>query len=267
VVCGTGPLLFLNQGDGTFQIKRDAFKFAQPAQGTFTHAAVADYDRDGRLDIYFCTYMYYLGLDQYHYPIPYYDARNGPPNCLFHNEGNGLLLSATEETGLNADNDRYSFLAPGATLTPMGCQTCLWPTILAALSFIATTAMEPSRLSRARPALRRRRGDELRWCDFDNDGHQDVYVPSMWEAAGQRVSSDKAVSRECPERIFASSTSGTRAAMRSIEIRETGAFKTSAGKPASRWAAGAGPRISGISIMTVTPTSMSPMGIFPAGSE
>jgi hypothetical protein len=58
-----------------------------PPQGTFTHAAVADYDGDGRLDIYFCLYMYYLGLDQYHYPIPYYDARNGPPNCLFHNEG------------------------------------------------------------------------------------------------------------------------------------------------------------------------------------
>ena len=81
---------------------------AQP-QGTFTHAAIADYDRDGRLDIYFCMYMYYLGLDQYHYPIPYYDARNGPPNCLFHNEGNGNFVETTEAAGLNADNDRYSF--------------------------------------------------------------------------------------------------------------------------------------------------------------
>ena len=87
VVCGTGPLLFINQGDGTFALKHDAFKFARTPEGTFTHAALADYDGDGRLDVYFCTYMYYLGLDQYHYPIPYYDARNGPPNCLFHNEG------------------------------------------------------------------------------------------------------------------------------------------------------------------------------------
>jgi hypothetical protein len=62
VVCGTGPLLFLNQGNGTFSLKRDAFKFARSPQGTFTHAAIADYDRDGRLDIYFCMYMYYLGL-------------------------------------------------------------------------------------------------------------------------------------------------------------------------------------------------------------
>ena len=68
VVCGSGPLLFLNQGDGTFVRKRDAFQFKQPPQGTFTHAAVADYDRDGRLDIYLCLYSYYLGLDQYHLP-------------------------------------------------------------------------------------------------------------------------------------------------------------------------------------------------------
>ena len=76
VVCGSGPLLFVNQRDGTFIRKHDAFKFARVPEGTFTHAAIADYDGDGRLDIYFCTYMYYLGLDQYHYPVPYYDARN-----------------------------------------------------------------------------------------------------------------------------------------------------------------------------------------------
>jgi hypothetical protein len=46
--------------NGTFAIKRDAFQFARPPEGTFTHAAIADYDRDGRLDIYFCLYSYYL---------------------------------------------------------------------------------------------------------------------------------------------------------------------------------------------------------------
>ena len=61
VVCGGGPLLFLNQGNGKFSLKPDAFKFARPPQGTFTHAAIADYDRDGRLDIYFCLYSYYVG--------------------------------------------------------------------------------------------------------------------------------------------------------------------------------------------------------------
>ena len=47
----------------------DAFRFAKPPQGTFTGAAVADYDRDGWLDIYFCLYLYYQGTDQYKYPL------------------------------------------------------------------------------------------------------------------------------------------------------------------------------------------------------
>ena len=79
-------------------IKRDAFKFKSPPQGTFTHAALADYDGDGRLDIYFCLYSYYLGLDQYHYPVPYFDARNGPPNFLLHNEGNATFVD-TDRSG------------------------------------------------------------------------------------------------------------------------------------------------------------------------
>ena len=65
----TGPLLFLNDGHGKFQLKPDAFHFANEPQGTFTGAAIADYDRDGWLDIYFCLYIYYQGTDQYRYPI------------------------------------------------------------------------------------------------------------------------------------------------------------------------------------------------------
>jgi FG-GAP-like repeat len=87
VVCGTGPLLFQNQGNRKFTLKQDAFRFVNILAGTFTHAAVADNDGDGRLDVYFCLYIYYLCLDQYHYPVPYFDARNEPPNFLFHNEG------------------------------------------------------------------------------------------------------------------------------------------------------------------------------------
>lgn len=190
VVCGTGPILFINRGDGTFTLKRDAFRFEKPPQGTFTHAAVADYDRDGRLDIYFCTYMYYLGLDQYHYPIPYYDARNGPPNCLLHNEGGWRFVETTQIAGMNSDNDRYSFASAWGDVTNDGL-----PDLFVSNDFGSSQLYRNNGDGTFRVASRESNvegvgaGMGCCWCDYDNDSHQDVYVPSMWEAAGQRISS------------------------------------------------------------------------------
>jgi tetratricopeptide (TPR) repeat protein len=189
VVCAAGPALFVNQGDGSFSLQRDAFKFARPAQGTFTHAALADYDRDGRLDIYFCTYMYYLGLDQYHYPIPYYDARNGPPNCLFHNQGDGTFVETTEHAGLNADNDRYSFACAWGDSNGNGL-----PDLFVANDFGSSQLYRNNGdgtftvVSKQAHVESVGAGMSCCWADYDNDGRQDVYVPSMWEASGQRVS-------------------------------------------------------------------------------
>jgi tetratricopeptide (TPR) repeat protein len=204
VVCGTGPLLFLNQGNGTFDLKRDAFKFAGPPQGTFTHAAIADYDCDGRLDIYFCTYMYYLGLDQYHYPIPYYDARNGPPNCLLHNEGNGTFVEKTEASGLNVDNDRYSFSCAWGDSNSNGM-----PDLCVVNDFGSSQLYRNNGdgtftvVSKQAHVEDVGAGMSCCWSDFDNDGHQDIYIPSMWEAAGQRVAGQKQFHEKAPENIRA----------------------------------------------------------------
>jgi Flp pilus assembly protein TadD/peroxiredoxin len=202
VVCGTGPLLFHNQGNGTFSLKRDAFKFARDPQGAFTHAALADYDRDGRLDIYLCTYMYYLGLDQYHYPIPYYDARNGPPNCLFHNNGDGSFTETTQAAGLNVDNDRYSFSCAWGDSNGNGL-----PDLFVANDFGSSQLYRNNGDGTFTVASKQAHvegvgaGMGCSWADFDNDGHQDVYVPSMWEAAGQRVSGQKQFHEKAPDRI------------------------------------------------------------------
>jgi Flp pilus assembly protein TadD/peroxiredoxin len=201
VVAASGPLLFLNNGHGKFSLKQDAFQFARPPEGTFTHAAVADYDSDGRLDVYFCLYSYYLGLDQYHYPSPYFDARNGPPNFLFHNEGNGTFVDRTEVSGLNAENDRFSFACAWGH-----CDSNGWPDLYVANDF-------------GRSNLYRNRGDgtfaavseEARvndagagmsacWADFNNDGNQDIYVSNMWSAPGQRISSQHQFHENEPEK-------------------------------------------------------------------
>ena len=188
VVCGSGPLLFQNLGDGTFRLKNNAFRFAQPPQGTFTHAAVADYDRDGHLDVYFCLYSYYLGLDQYHYPTPYFDARNGPPNFLMHNQGDGTFIDHTAVAGLSVENDRYSF-------------ACAWgdtaggksPDLYVVNDFGRNnlycgngdgTFRAVSQQSHVQDVGA---GMSACWADINNDGKPDLYVSNMWSAAGQRV--------------------------------------------------------------------------------
>ncbi|HLJ76947.1 MAG TPA: FG-GAP-like repeat-containing protein [Acidobacteriaceae bacterium] len=204
LVCGTGPLLFVNRGDGTFALKRDAFRFARAAEGTFTHAAAADYDGDGRLDLYLCTYQYYLGLDQYHYPVPYYDARNGPPNCLFHNEGGHLFVEATEKAGLSAQNNRYSFACAWGQAGASGK-----PDLFIANDFGSSQLYRNNGdgtftdVSVAAKVEEVGAGMSCCWQDFDNDGQQDIYVPSMWEAAGQRVAGQKQFHAEAPENIRA----------------------------------------------------------------
>ena len=204
VVCGSGPLLFVNQGNGTFSLKRDAFQFAQPPQGTFTHAAIADYDHDGRLDIYFCLYSYYLGLDQYHYPAPYFDARNGPPNFLFHNEGNGTFADRTLASGLNIDNDRYSFACSWGDHNANG-----WPDLYVANDFGRGNLYRNNgdgtfaSISRDAGVEDAGAGMSACWFDFDNDGKQDIYVANMWSAAGIRISQQEKFQEKDPENIRA----------------------------------------------------------------
>ena len=202
VVRSSGPWLFLNQGDGTFRLKPNAFRFAQTPQGTFTGAAVADYDRDGRLDVYFCLYLYHQGFDQYQYPLPYHDAQNGPPNFLMHNNGDGSFSDVTE--GINQNNNRYSFCCAWSDYNQDG-----WPDLYVVNDF-------------GRKNLYRNNGDGtftdvageagvddvgagmgVCWLDFDNDGREDVYVANMWSAAGQRVTTQNVFMPGVPEEILA----------------------------------------------------------------
>ena len=189
VVCANGPLLFLNQGDGKYRVQRDAFEFLRAPQGTFTHAAAADYDGDGRLDIYFCVYSYYAGLDQYRYPVPYFDARNGPPNFLFHNEGNARFRDKTEDAGLQVENDRYSFACAWGDFNGNGL-----PDLYVANDFGRSNLYQNNGDGTFRCVSEEAHADDVGagmsacWLDFDNDGRQDVYVSNMWSAAGMRVS-------------------------------------------------------------------------------
>ena len=204
VVRANGPLLFLNQGGGKFRLKPNAFQFANTPQGTFVGAAAADYDRDGRLDIYFCLYVYYQGTDQYKYPVPYYDAQNGPPNFLMRNNGDGTFRDVTAEAGLDKNNNRYSFCCGWGDYNGDG-----WPDLYVVNDF-------------GRKNLYRNNGDgtftdvageagvedtgagmSVCWLDYDNDGLSDLYVGNMWTAAGERITRQPMFQSYAPEQTRA----------------------------------------------------------------
>jgi tetratricopeptide (TPR) repeat protein/peroxiredoxin len=204
LVRSRGPLLFLNQGGGKFREKPEAFSFANVPQGTFTGAAVADYDRDGWLDIYFCLYAYYQGTGQYKYPSPYHDAENGPPNFLMHNNRDGSFRDVTAATGLNQNNTRYSFGCAWGDYNHDG-----WPDLYVVNDF-------------GRKSLYRNHGNgtftdvasqagvedvgagmSACWVDYDNDEAEDLYVGNMWTAAGERISTQDAFKKNSSTEIRA----------------------------------------------------------------
>lgn len=202
VVTASGPLLFVNQGNGTFRLKPDAFHFAQPPQGTFTAAAFADYDRDGKLDVYFCLYSYYRGLDQYQYPAPYYDARNGPPNFLFHNDGDWTFRDATAASGMNQNNNRYSFDCHWCDYDEDG-----WPDLYVVNDFGEKNLYHNhgdgkfSDVAAEAGVLDIGPGMSGCWFDANNDGRMDLYVSDMWEAAGMRLSAQPDFLPRAPQQV------------------------------------------------------------------
>ncbi len=239
IVRTTGPLLFLNDGHGKFQLKPDAFHFANEPQGTFTGAAIADYDHDGWLDIYFCLYIYYQGTDQYRYPTPYYDANNGPPNFMFRNNRDGSFRDVTKETGLDRNNTRFSFCCGWGDSDGEG-----WPDLYVVNDF-------------GRKNLYRNNGNgtftdiapeagvedvgagmSVCWLDTVNSGKPDLYVADMWTAAGVRISQQDAFKKDAnPEtRAFYRKHAMGNSFFRNRDGKRFEDFTAKSGAAMGRWA-------------------------------
>jgi Tfp pilus assembly protein PilF len=188
-----GPVLLLNEGQ-TFRICTDAFDFKTAPQGGFTGMAAADYDRDGKLDLYLCCYVYFQSEAQYTYAAPYHDAQNGPPNFLFRNklntDGSGSFIDVTAETGLNENNDRFSFAPAWCDFNDDG-----WPDLYVANDF-GRKNLYVNRSGHFRDEAAKLGVEDIgpgmsaSWFDADHDQRPDVYIANMWTAAGQRVIHD-----------------------------------------------------------------------------
>ncbi len=189
------PLLLVNDGTGRFALAPAAFTFAQPLQGVLTGISMADFDRDGFLDAYLSVYSYFFGAgeDKAGTPMPYHDARNGPPGVLLRNDGRGRFVDVTQQAGLDEGNDRYHFTAAWADYDEDG-----WPDLLVANDFgtknlyrnlgrQADGVVRFEDVSARAGVLDHGAGMSATFLDYDNDGRLDIYTGNMWSAPGQRV--------------------------------------------------------------------------------
>jgi len=204
----TGPMLFVNDGKGHFARDPDAFQFKQRLQGSLTSGALADYDRDGFLDLYLCAYGYFIGVseDKAGPPSPYHDALNGSPNVLLRNDGHGRFVETTDEVGLDQNNDRFSFAPAWADYDEDG-----WPDLLVSNDFGRKNLYHQERTASGAPRFRDvaapagvedyGAGMSATWLDYDNDGRLDIYAGNMWTAAGQRVTAQPGFKRDASPEI------------------------------------------------------------------
>jgi len=204
----TGPMLFRGDGKGHFTRDPDAFQFQRPLQGSLTSAAAADYDRDGFLDLYLCTYGYFIGVseDKAGPPTPYHDALNGSPDVLLHNDGHGRFVEVTHAVGLDENNDRFSFAAAWADYDEDG-----WPDLLVANDFGRKNLFHNEGPVDGQIRFKDvaaeagvedyGAGMSAAFVDFDNDGHLDIYTGNMWTAAGQRVTAQPGFKPDAPPEI------------------------------------------------------------------
>jgi Tfp pilus assembly protein PilF/peroxiredoxin len=208
LVTRAGLLLFLNDGQGRFSLVRDAFRSKDGLRGSPISIAMADYDRDGFLDVYLCTYSYFIGAgeDKGGSPNPYHDATNGPPNVLYRNDGHGHFVDVTKEVGLDENNDRFSFAAAWADYDEDG-----WPDLLVANDFgrknlYRNQGMKDGKVSfkdvtAAAGIEDPGAGMSAAFLDYDGDGHLDIYTGNMWSAAGQRVTAEPGFMPDAPPEI------------------------------------------------------------------
>jgi hypothetical protein len=166
-----------------------------------TSLAAADFDRDGRLDLYVCAYAPNSSLND---PgqvgaLPnrfvYHDSNDGASNSLFHNRtedrGTWAFTDVTKEVGLDLNNRRWSFAAAWEDFDNDGDQDLYVAndfgrnnlyrndSVQGALSFVDVAGATGTEDSAS--------GMSVSWGDCDRDGRMDLYVSNMFSAAGSRI--------------------------------------------------------------------------------
>ena len=180
--------------------ERFEIRTALPVGDDTTSLAAADFDRDGRLDIYSCVYR----QDQLEEgqasevlvtsgaTFVQHDANNGGSNSLFRNLSEFQFSDVTTEVGLDQNNTRYSFAATWEDIDNDGDLD-----LYVANDYGRNNLYRNDREQGFEDIASGSIGEDSAFGmgvtagDFDRDGWMDFYVSNMWSSAGLRVTSQE----------------------------------------------------------------------------
>jgi hypothetical protein len=156
------PLVYHNDGNGHFTAVSEKIGLAKPGKGL--GIAIADYDRDGHIDLFV--------------------ANDSLPEFLYHNKGDGTFEEVALESGVAVDGDGHTFAGMGVDFADYNNDGLpdLVITDLASQMYALyrnnghgtfTYASYPSGLGRMTMA---HSGWGVRFLDYDNDGWKDLLI-------------------------------------------------------------------------------------------
>ena len=188
-------LIAKNQGfDKGFQIVE-----VIPTSESTSSLAAADFDLDGKLDIYVCCYAPNKASDPEESLVMggasrrfiYHDDNNGPKNYMLKNitksDGKISFKDVTEEVGLNENNHRWSFAASWEDFDNDGD-----PDLYVANDYGKNNLYENELglfkdITESQKVEDSASGMSVSWGDYNLDGRMDLYVSNMFSSAGTRI--------------------------------------------------------------------------------
>jgi hypothetical protein len=193
-VATTGALVFLENTGRSF-----ALRVRLPPVLNAYGLAAADYDRDGDTDLYAVRYFPSAGEGgELAVPVPQFDANNGGTNFLIRNDGTAAAGSwrtfsdATEESGLDANNHRFSYAAVWDDFNNDGL-----PDLYVANDFGRNNLFLQQRAPDGKPRFRDIAdsagltggafGMSASSGDYNRDGWPDIHLGAMFSSAGSRI--------------------------------------------------------------------------------